>query len=94
MALSLQPARGECAEVGAEDVLALAVDDLKDLPDEAAAAIPQEWLELSNFVGPEGFVRERVAAFAEAGVTVLMIRPAGPDALADVERMRALADQA
>ena len=62
--------------------------------DEAAAAIPQEWLELSNFVGPEGFVRERVAAYAEAGVTVLMIRPAGPDPVADVERMRSIVDGA
>jgi len=62
--------------------------------DEAAAAIPQEWLELSNFVGPEGFVRERVAAYAEAGVTVLMIRPTGPDPVADVERMRSIVDGA
>jgi F420-dependent oxidoreductase-like protein len=42
---------------------------------EAAAAIPAEFLELTNLVGPEGWVRERLAAYAEAGVTVLNVVP-------------------
>jgi hypothetical protein len=30
-----------------------------------------------NFVGTEGFVKERVQAFKEAGVTVLNVTPVG-----------------
>lgn len=55
--------------------------------DEAAAAVPQEWLEAANFVGPEGYVKERIAAFREAGVTNLNITPAGPDPIATIEKM-------
>jgi hypothetical protein len=84
-------ARAYGYEAEAETVQNLYLEGKKD---EAAAAIPREWLELSNFVGPEGFVRERVAAYAEAGVTALMINPAGPDPVADVERMRSIADDA
>jgi F420-dependent oxidoreductase-like protein len=42
---------------------------------EAAAAIPREFLELTNLVGPEGWIRERLAAYAEAGVSVLNVVP-------------------
>jgi F420-dependent oxidoreductase-like protein len=38
---------------------------------EAEAAVPEEFLELTNLCGPSGYVKERVAAFAEAGVTHL-----------------------
>jgi F420-dependent oxidoreductase-like protein len=60
--------------------------------DEAAAKVPDEFLRLSNLCGPEGFVRERIAAFAEAGVTVLNITPVGDDPVGQVERVRALLD--
>lgn len=43
--------------------------------DEAAAAIPLEFLEATNFVGPEGYVKERIEAFRDGGVTVLNISP-------------------
>jgi F420-dependent oxidoreductase-like protein len=46
---------------------------------EAAAEVPNELLELTALVGPEGYVKERIAAFKEAGVTNLMITPIGPD---------------
>jgi F420-dependent oxidoreductase-like protein len=36
---------------------------------EAAAAIPTEYLRLGSLIGPAGYVRERLAAYAEAGVT-------------------------
>ena len=45
--------------------------------DEAAAAVPEQLLEQTNLVGSEGFVRERLAAFEEAGVTTLTIQPMG-----------------
>jgi F420-dependent oxidoreductase-like protein len=60
--------------------------------DEAAAKVPDEFLRLSNLCGPEGFVRERIAAFAEAGVTVLNITPVGDDPVGQVEKVRALLD--
>ncbi|GII67049.1 LLM class F420-dependent oxidoreductase [Sphaerisporangium krabiense] len=43
--------------------------------DEAAAAVPRELLEKMSLVGPEGFVRERVAALKESGVTTLNVAP-------------------
>jgi len=45
--------------------------------DEAAAKVPVELLEATNLVGPEGYVKERIAAFREAGVTVLNVTPVG-----------------
>jgi thioesterase domain-containing protein len=36
---------------------------------EAEALVPDELLELTTLCGPEGYVKERVAAFREAGVT-------------------------
>ena len=38
---------------------------------EAEALVPDEWLEAGNLVGPESYVKERIAAFREAGVTTL-----------------------
>lgn len=45
--------------------------------DEAAKAVPTELLEATNLVGPEAYVKERIAAFEEAGVSVLNITPVG-----------------
>jgi hypothetical protein len=42
---------------------------------EAEAAIPEEFLELTTLCGPAGYVKERVAAFREAGVTHLQVHP-------------------
>lgn len=42
---------------------------------EAEAAIPDELLERTSLCGPAGYVRERIAAFAEAGVTHLQVTP-------------------
>lgn len=46
---------------------------------EAAAAVPAELLELTSLIGPESYVRDRIAAFAESGVTVLNVTPVGDD---------------
>lgn len=43
----------------------------------AAALVPTELLELTNLVGSEGFIRERIAAMREAGVTTLNVTPIG-----------------
>ena len=56
--------------------------------DEAAAAIPDEFLAATNLVGTEGFVKDRLAAFKEAGVTSLTLHPAGEDPLAIVSQIK------
>ena len=56
--------------------------------DEAAAAVPAELVEKTSLVGPAGYVKERLAAFAEAGVTVLSVTPVGPDPVKLVEQVK------
>jgi F420-dependent oxidoreductase-like protein len=55
--------------------------------DEAAAAVPAELLELTSLIGPASFVRERVEAFREAGVTTLNLIPVG-DAVRDISTLK------
>jgi alkanesulfonate monooxygenase SsuD/methylene tetrahydromethanopterin reductase-like flavin-dependent oxidoreductase (luciferase family) len=55
---------------------------------EAAEAVPADLLEKTSLIGPEGYVRERIAALAEAGVTVLSVTPMGPDPVRLVEQLR------
>lgn len=38
---------------------------------EAEAAVPQSYLDATSLVGPEGFVKERLQAYKEAGVTAI-----------------------
>jgi hypothetical protein len=73
---------------------AVAVQDLylDGKKDEAAAALPGEWLELSNLVGPRSYIKERIAAYKEAGVTVLSVNPVGPDPVGQIEILRNLID--
>ena len=54
----------------------------------AAAAVPAELLEMCNLVGPESYVRERVAAFAESGVTHLNVVPVTEDPAATVASLK------
>jgi F420-dependent oxidoreductase-like protein len=56
--------------------------------EEAAAAVPAEFLELSSLVGPAGHVKERVEAYRAAGVTMLNVTPVGPDPVGDVRTLR------
>jgi hypothetical protein len=46
---------------------------------EAIAAVPDDLVRNTSLVGPAGFVKERVAAFAEAGVTTLLVHPYAVD---------------
>ena len=59
--------------------------------DEAAALVPRELLEATNLVGPEGYVRDRIAAYREAGVTNLVVRPSA-DPVGTMATMRRLVD--
>jgi hypothetical protein len=57
---------------------------------EAAAAVPRELLERMHLVGSRSHVAERVAAFREAGVTTLLVQPAGPDPVGTISELREL----
>ena len=55
---------------------------------EAEALVPTEWLEAANLVGPASYVKERIAAFREAGVTDLNITPVSEDPAATVAQVK------
>jgi len=55
---------------------------------DAEALVPIELLELCNLVGPASYVRERIAAFAEAGVTNLQVLPVAEDPAALVAQLK------
>ncbi|KLO25306.1 F420-dependent oxidoreductase [Mycolicibacter heraklionensis] len=60
---------------------------------EAIDAVPDELVRNTSLVGPRGLVAERLAAYAEAGVTTLLVGPlatAPDEALRYVEELRAL----
>jgi len=58
--------------------------------DEAAAAVPAEMLERTNLVGPAGYVKERLAAYKEAGVTHLSVNAVGADPVRTIEQLKGL----
>ncbi len=61
---------------------------------EAEALVPTELVERTSLIGPESYVRERLAAYREAGVTTLNVTPLAPTHEARVrliERVRAVA---
>ena len=49
-------------------------------------------LENTNLVGPKSYVKERLAAYKEAGVTILSITPVGGDVVKTVETLREMID--
>lgn len=58
--------------------------------DEAAAAVPDELVRAISLVGPKSYVAERLAAFAEAGVTSLNVVPLAEDAVGRLAQIAAL----
>lgn len=60
--------------------------------DEAAAKVPAEMLRNTNLVGPASYVKERIAAYQEAGVTHLSVTPVGGDPVKTVAQLRELID--
>jgi F420-dependent oxidoreductase-like protein len=55
---------------------------------DAEAVVPLELLEMCNLVGPESYVKERIAAFKESGVTSLQITPVADDPAALVRDLK------
>ncbi|HVT75625.1 MAG TPA: LLM class F420-dependent oxidoreductase [Acidimicrobiales bacterium] len=76
-------------EKEAKEIQDLYLDGKKQ---EAAAAVPAEMLESMTLVGPEGYIKEKIAAFKEAGVTNLQVTAGGPNAITDLEKLKAWAD--
>jgi len=55
---------------------------------DAESKVPLEWLDKGNLVGPASYVKERIQAYREAGVTSLQIVPIGEDPAAIVEQVK------
>jgi alkanesulfonate monooxygenase SsuD/methylene tetrahydromethanopterin reductase-like flavin-dependent oxidoreductase (luciferase family) len=78
-------------EQAAKEIQDLYLDGKKD---EAAAKVPEEWLEKTSLVGPASYIAERVAAYKEAGVTVLNVNPVGSDPVKTIDQLREIVDAA
>ena len=70
-----------------------AADEIQELylsgkKKEAAAAVPAEFLDATSLIGPEGYVKERIQAYKEAGVTILNATPMGPDPAKTLEKVK------
>ncbi len=63
-------------EAEAKEIQDLYLDGKKQ---EAAAAVPSSFLEETSLCGDEGYLKDRIAQFKDAGVTVLNITPIAPD---------------
>ena len=62
---------------------------------EAETLVPADLVERTSLIGPESYVRERLAAYRAAGVTTLNLTPLAPTHEARVrliERVRAMVD--
>jgi F420-dependent oxidoreductase-like protein len=78
-------------EKEAEEIQDLYLDGKKQ---EAAAKVPYDLLQKTSLIGTEGFVRDRLAALKETGVTTLNVTPIAGDHAARVklvEKVRELA---
>jgi F420-dependent oxidoreductase-like protein len=62
--------------------------------EEAGAALPDELIDMVSLCGPADVVRDRLAAFREAGVGTLMISPMAFTAPERIEQLRAVAELA
>jgi F420-dependent oxidoreductase-like protein len=58
--------------------------------DEAAKVVPDELVRDISLIGPPGFVKERIGAFREAGVTVLYVTPLADTAAGRVKLIEQL----
>jgi F420-dependent oxidoreductase-like protein len=63
-------------------------------PREAAAALPQAFLESTAVLGPPAALPDRLQAFAAAGVTTLSVIPFAPTLEARIATLRALVEAA
>ncbi|MGZ4168811.1 MAG: LLM class F420-dependent oxidoreductase [Solirubrobacteraceae bacterium] len=62
--------------------------------EEAAAALPDELVDMVSLCGPRDVVRDRIAAFRDAGVGTLMVMPMAFTREDRIEQLRAVAELA
>lgn len=72
-------------EKEAQEIQELYLDGKKE---EAAAKVPADLMEAMSLCGPEGYLKDRIEAYREAGVTQLNISPVGTDPVALIEKVR------
>jgi F420-dependent oxidoreductase-like protein len=72
----------------AEEIQDLYLSGNPGSKEEAAAKVPAALLESMSLCGPEGYVRERIEAYKEAGVTMLNVTPVGADPVKVIEKLR------
>lgn len=72
-------------EAEAREIQDLYLDGKKK---EAAAKVPLELLEQVNLVGPASYVKERIEAFRDSGVTNLQVTPVADDPAALVRQLK------
>ena len=60
--------------------------------EQAEAAVPQALIDGMSLIGEEAYIKDRLAAYRDAGVTMIQIDPIGPDPIGDVRRLRELLD--
>ncbi len=78
-------------EAAAAEIQDLYLDGKKT---EAGAAIPAELIDMVSLCGPRDVVRERIAAFREAGVGTLTVSPMAFAAADRIEQLRVVAELA
>ena len=78
-------------EAAADEIQDLYLDGKKA---EAGEAIPDDLIDQVSLVGPKDVVRERVAAFREAGVGTLMVSPMAFTVEERIEQLRLVAELA
>ena len=59
---------------------------------DAAAAVPIEFVDRTSLLGPKERIRDRLTAYAEAGVTTLALTPYAPTLDGRIATLRALAE--
>jgi F420-dependent oxidoreductase-like protein len=67
---------------------------LEGRKDEAAAALPGELIDLVSLCGPRDVVRDRLAAYRDAGVDTLALIPMAFDRAGRIEQLRTVAELA
>jgi F420-dependent oxidoreductase-like protein len=83
----------QAVRMGFEDA-ARAVQDayLDGRPRDAAALVPYDFLDQTSLLGPAERIRDRLAAYAGAGVTMLTVQPHGRDLQTRLQTLRVVAD--
>jgi F420-dependent oxidoreductase-like protein len=78
-------------EAAAAEIQDLYLDGHKE---QASAAIPDQLIDMVSLCGPRDVVRDRLAAYRDAGVGTLMITPMAFTAEDRIEQLRAIAELA